>query len=264
MTALTSASPQRGRADSAVLRAEPLVQVQQIGWQLGGNRGAAISGLGRQLAELGEGGVPAGRHRLAVSGDLGTLGRRGPLLSLRALAALHYIQDDFLQVTLTVQQRGDLGLKVFQLAGRRYLAGVKPGLIPLDPAPHLVDVGLCLALLAPQVAFAGGQGGQRIAELAVAPLDSLEFRVLGQGASAMLEPAQLSVQVSKLEQPLLRVGGSFHGATLACRPGAVACQPAGVSLAGHARRQDPVPGRRRTTAGPPANHGRATAGPARA
>ena len=48
--------------------------------------------------------------------------------------------------------------------------GIQPRAVPRDPGADLLDVGVCLGLLAPQVAFARLQGRDLVTQLAVALL----------------------------------------------------------------------------------------------
>ena len=65
----------------------------------------------------------------------------------------------------------DLGLQVLQLARRADQAAVEPLAVSLDPGAHLLHVGLCLGLLALEVAVLRGQRGDRVAQLAVPGLE---------------------------------------------------------------------------------------------
>ena len=84
-------------------------------------------------------------------------------------------------------------------------------LVPLDPGPDLLDVGLRLDLGPPQVAVLGLQGGQRVPQLPVPLLEPGQLLVLGQGPAAVLEAAQVRVEGGQLEQALLFFGRCLHG-----------------------------------------------------
>ena len=113
------------------------------------------------------------------------------------------------------------------------------GAVPVDPGPHLLDVGLGLGLLPLQVPGPGLQRGQLIPQLAVTLLQRADLFVFGQGAPAVLEPGQLGVDLGELQQPALRLGRCFHVATLACL---LRCVAPGCT--GGQRRENAAPGQR--------------------
>jgi hypothetical protein len=94
---------------------------------------------------------------------------------------------------LPAQQRRDLGLQVLQLARGADLAAIETLSVPVDPRSDLLDVGLGLGLLAPQITVAGGQRSGRVAQFTVPGVEPLDLSVLGKSAPAMLDPAKLGV-----------------------------------------------------------------------
>ena len=202
MTALAPAAPQQRGADPGMLGAELLVEVEQSGRLRGRGGGAAVRGLGRLLADLGERGVAARDEGLRLRGDLRSLADGGLVAVLRRLPALHHVQDDLLKIRLPAQQGLDLGLKVLQFPGRGHLAGLEPLAVSHDPAADLVDVALRLGLLAFEVTFLGIQRGGRITQLGVPLLELVQFLVLGQAPAAVFEPAELGVYFGELKQSL--------------------------------------------------------------
>ena len=78
MAALALAAAQRRRADAAVLRAQPFVQVDQVSGLLRDDHRAAVGRLAGLLGQLGQRDVAARRDGLEVVGDAGPLGGRPP------------------------------------------------------------------------------------------------------------------------------------------------------------------------------------------
>ena len=75
MAALALAAPQRRSADAAVPDAQLLVQVNQVSRLLGDDLRAPRGGLPRQLADLSERDLAAGRDGARIRRDLTSLGR---------------------------------------------------------------------------------------------------------------------------------------------------------------------------------------------
>ena len=156
-------------------------------------------------------GVPARGDHVALGRDLLSLGRGRLAALLGALLALHDVQHDLLEVGLPAHERDNLRLQVLQVTGGRDLPGVQPLAVPVDAGTYLLHIRLGLDLRAPQVALLGVEGRQGVAQLRVSLLQLVELGVLGESPAAVLEPAQLGVQVGKLKQPQLRLGRCFHG-----------------------------------------------------
>lgn len=211
MAAFAPATAQRGGTDPVMLRPEPVVQGEQFGRLLRGDFGALTAGLGGLLGELAHDRVPPLGGSREPGGELRPLGRGGAAVLIGGLPALHYLEHDFFQVRLTAGERDDLGLQVFQLTRGGDLAGVESLPVPVDTAPDLVDVRLCLPLGTLEVTVLGFQGGEGIPQLGVPLLQRAQLFVLGETLPAMINPAEFGIKVGQFEQPQLLLGRCFHG-----------------------------------------------------
>ena len=133
------------------------------------------------------------------------------MAGLRRLAALHHVQHDLFQVGLAAGQGDDLRLQRLEVPGRGDLAAVQPGPVPVDPGADLVDVRLGLALLPGEVFLRRVHGHDLVVQCAVPGRDLVGLGDLREGSPAVLQSAQLRIDVGQLEQPLLRLGRCFHG-----------------------------------------------------
>ena len=131
---------------------------------------------------------------------LSRLGGQLVPLAFERLPALHQLEHDLLQVALPAVQVLDLRLQARELARGRDLPGVQPGPVPLDPGPDLVHVAFGPALLPAQVAELGFGRHQGVLELAGPGLQAAELGDFGQAAPAVVEAAELGVQVGQFEQ----------------------------------------------------------------
>ena len=94
----------------------------------------------------------------------------------------------------------DLRLQAGELARGRYLPGVQPGPVPLDPGPDLVHVAFGPVLLPAQVAELGFGRHQGVLELDSPGVQGGQGGDFGEAAPAVVEAGELGVQVGQFEQ----------------------------------------------------------------
>jgi len=172
--------------------------------------GAGLPGL---LVDLRERRIAAGGDLVPPASQLSLLRAERGAAPGDLLCPLHHLEHDLFQVTLPPFQRNDLRLQVLQFLGRGDLAGVQPGPVPLDPGADLVHVAFGLGLVPGQIAVPRLQRGQFVAQFGVPLLCCLELSVLRQGTAAMIEAAELGVQLSQFEEFQLRLRRCFHEST---------------------------------------------------
>lgn len=206
MAALALALVEAGRAHAALLLAQLLVQLEQVGRD-GARDELALLGEGGGLGvQLGLGGVAAGGGVVGLGLDGGDpLGQLGEAL-LDGLAALHDLQDDLLQVALALGEGDDLALEVLQVLRGGDGAGVEALLVARGALADLVDVLLGLGLLAAAVALLGLRGDEQVAQLVEVLGERLDLGVLGQRAALVGELLEAGVQGLDVEEADL-VGG---------------------------------------------------------
>ncbi len=118
-------------------------------------------------------------------------GERG----LRGLEPLHDVEHDLFEIGLPAVQRLDFRLEVLQFTRGVDHAAVEPISVAVDPGSDLLDVGLGLGLLAPQVAVLGGQLGDGVAQFAILRLERGKLGVFGKAAAPVLDPGELGIDV---------------------------------------------------------------------
>ncbi len=206
MAALALALVEPGRADAALLLAQLLVELDQVGGD-GSRDELALLGDGGGLdVQLGLGGIAADSGVIGLGlhgGD--PLGQLGEAL-LDRFAALHDLQDDLFQVALALGEGDDLALEVLQVLRGGDGARVEPLLVARGALADLVDVLLGLGLLAATVALLGLRGDEQVAQLAEVLGQRLDLGVLGQGLALVGELLEADVQGLDVEKADL-VGG---------------------------------------------------------
>ena len=199
MTSLAAAGPQHGRADAAGAP-DLVIELQQVGRQIGGDL-AALAGCLRAVGvDVGEGRVPLGGQGLHLAAQ--ALAFRGHLVAPadEGLPAFHQLEHDLLEVALPAVQRLDLGLQAGELARGGDLARVQPGPVLVDPGPDLLDVALGPALLPGQVAELGLGLDDGVLQLARPGLKAGQFGDFRQALPATGQADKLGVQVGQFEQ----------------------------------------------------------------
>ena len=155
------------------------------------------------LVDLGEGGIAPGRYLGRPAAQALAFGGQLVAAADERLPALHQVEHDLLKVALPAVQRLDLRLQARELTGGRYLAGVQPGAILIDPGPDLVHVALGPPLFLGQVAELGLGHDQGVLQLAGPGLHLGQFGDFREALPAPGQPDKLGVEVGQFEQPEL-------------------------------------------------------------
>lgn len=206
LAALAAALVETGGADAALLLAQLVVQLEQVGGDGTGDDLTLLGHGGGLGVELLVGGVPAPGRVVGLRLDGGDAPGQFVDPFLGGLAALHDLQDDVLEVALALGEGDDLVLEVLQVLGGGHDAGVEALLVAGGALAHLVDVLLGLGLLARAVALLGLRGDQQVAELGEVLVQRLDLGVLGQRLPLVRELLQADVQGLDVEESDL-VGG---------------------------------------------------------
>ncbi len=197
-------------ADAALLLAQLLVQLHQVG----GDGGGGLRPLGADRVRLGpdllERGVAAGRRLRRLGLQVLQCGGQFLRAGLGGLVALHDLQNDRLQIVLAPGQRGDLALEALQILGAGHLARVQALLVAGGALPDLVDVLLGLGLFPCGVALLGPCGDQQVALLGQFGVQRTDFGVLRQRVTPVRELGQPDVEGLDVEQADLIGGGGVQ------------------------------------------------------
>src|SRR6516225_1826327 len=102
----------QGRSAHAVLGAQPVVEIEQVRRQAGGDGRAAVAGLPGLLVDLRERRVAAGGDLVPPTSQVSLLRAELGAAPGDLLCLLHHLEYDLFQVTLPPFQRNDLRLQV--------------------------------------------------------------------------------------------------------------------------------------------------------
>src|SRR6478735_140589 len=209
--ALAATAPERARALAAQLGAQLLVERDQPGVEpvdglraLGAHRlGVGVERDVRRVALRLDRGALAGQ-RLVRRGHLGERG-------LVRLEPFHDVELDLLELRLPTPEGAQLALQRLEVLGAP-LPRVEPGLVARGAHPHLLDVGLGLGQLTPQVAHRRLGRHERRVQVGDLRVQLDQTSELRQGALLVGDLVQAGVELLDLEQSaLVRCGCCRHG-----------------------------------------------------
>ena len=197
-------------ADAPVVGPDLLVQREQVGGDLHGDRRALLLDSARLVVQCGSLLRDTGGELRALGRELVSLGRQLRGGRARAVDALHDLQLHVLEVGLASGQGVELGLDGLQLLGVADAAGIEKVPVAGDPVENLLYVLIRAGLVSLEVAEDGRRGDRLVADARQTSLQLAETGSVGQGVGAVLDLRQPGVVILEIQEAELCGGLGFQ------------------------------------------------------